>query len=288
LFLIDTKQQIVFANARLASFLGVGRATAVPELLTNLTPASQDALSGALSAALNDHADGRVEIEIEHLQNGGPRWCLASVTALPDDEGFPSAIVTLSDVTEIALLREELRQRATYDSLTGCLNRASTFLALQHVLTDAPPDTAAIIFIDLDGFKSVNDTLGHFAGDRLLAEVAHLITSHAGTDDVVAAVIGGDEFIVICNGLAQPADALAMACRLQRALTRTITVAVSHSFTCRPVSAVTMATPGTTLQALIDRADEAMYQSKRQPDRRPVFLTAPSARVITGRPSRLQ
>ena len=88
---------------------------------------------------MSDHTDRRLEIEIVHPQTRAPRWCLANVTVLSDDEGLPGAIVTLSDVTEIALLREELRQRATYDPLTGCLNRASTFSALQQVLSHDRP-----------------------------------------------------------------------------------------------------------------------------------------------------
>jgi diguanylate cyclase (GGDEF)-like protein len=229
-----------------------------------------------LHAALNDHTDRRIEIEIIRPHHGGPRWCLANVTATEDedDDGFPGAIVTLSDVTEIALLREQLRHRATYDPLTGCLNRASTFHALQHLLSHGRPGTAAIIFIDLDEFKTVNDTFGHLAGDHLLAQIAHLITSQARTQDIVGR-IGGDEFVMICHDLTHPTDALAVASRLQQTLSRTIAVAD------RPVQVsaslgVTMATPGTTAQALINRADEAMYQSKRRPDRQPVFLPTPT------------
>ena len=272
LFLVDGDQRILFANARLASILGVGDVTAVPALLANLSPASRDELSGALSAAMSDHADRRVEIEIVHPQTGAPRWCLANVTVLSDDDCLSGAIVTVSDVTEIALLREELRRRATYDPLTGCLNRASTFIALQQVLSRDQPWSAAILFIDLDDFKAVNDTLGHSAGDHLLAEIAPLIASQARKGDVVGR-IGGDEFVMICHDLARPADALAVAHRLQDALAHPIVVAG------RPVQVsasvgVTMAIPGATLQEMMNRADEAMYQSKRRHDRTPVFLTA--------------
>ena len=271
LFLVDVHQQIVFANERLASILGVGDATAVPGLLTNLSPTSRDELAAALSSAMSDHADRRVEIEVVDPRTGAPRWCLANVTVLSDDEGLPGAIVTLSDVTEIALLREELRRRATYDPLTGCLNRASTFIALQQVLTRDQPESTAILFLDLDGFKAVNDTLGHAAGDDLLAGVAHLIAAQARAGDVVGR-IGGDEFVMICHGLARPSDALAVAHRLQDALASTVTVAGRPVRVSASVG-VTMAVPGTTLQALMNRADEAMYESKRRHDRTPVFLS---------------
>ena len=84
--------------------------------------------------------------------------------------------------------------------------------------------------------------------------------------------IGGDEFVVICHGLARSPDALAAARRLQGALDRTMSVA-GRSVRVSASVGVTMAVPGTTLQALMNRADEAMYQSKRRHDRTPVFLT---------------
>jgi diguanylate cyclase (GGDEF)-like protein len=195
------------------------------------------------------------------------------VTVLSDDEGLPGAIVTLSDVTEIALLREELRQRATYDPLTGCRNRASTFSALQQILNHDQPESAAILFIDLDGFKTINDTLGHAAGDDLLAEIAHAIAAQARTEDVVGR-IGGDEFVMICRGLSRPPDALAVADRLQKALARTVAVA-GRSVRVSASVGVTMTVPGISLEELMNRADEAMYRSKRQHDRTPVFLPMP-------------
>ena len=204
-------------------------------------------------------------------QRRARRWCLANVTVLSDDGSASGAIVTLSDVTEIALLREELRQRATYDPLTGCMNRESTFTALEQVLDRAPSDAAAILFIDLDGFKAVNDTLGHSAGDHLLVHAAHRIAAQARAGDTVGR-IGGDEFVMICHGLTRPPDALAVARRVQDALADDVAVA-GRSVRMSASIGVTMAVEGTTLKALIDRADEAMYQSKRRRDREPVFLT---------------
>ena len=274
LFLVDVKQEIVFTNQRLASILGVCGATAVPDMLANLSPTSRAELSAALSAAMIDHIDRRLEIDIVLPQTRAPRWCLANVTVLSDDEGLPGAIVTLSDVTEIALLRDELRQQATYDPLTGCLNRASTFSALQEVLSHDEPNSAAILFIDLDGFKTINDTLGHAAGDDLLAGAAHAIAAQARAEDVVGRV-GGDEFVMICRGLSRPQDALAVATRLQKALAHTVAVPGGSVEVSASVG-VTMVVPGATLQALLKRADEAMYRSKRQPDPTPVFLPTPA------------
>ena len=269
LFLVDVDQRIVFTNQRLTSILGVGDVTAVPELLANLSPASRDELTAALSAAMSDHDSRRIEIEVVHPGTGAGRWCLANVTVLPDDEGLSGAIVTLSDVTEIALLREELRHQATYDPLTGCLNRAATFTALRQILGDDRSDSTAIFYLDLDGFKTVNDTLGHAVGDDLLAEAAHTMKAQVRTGDVVGRV-GGDEFVVICHGVGRPHEALAAAARLQEALAH-IDVA-GHPVRVSASIGVTTSAPGTTLQDLLSRADEAMYQSKRRRDRAPVFL----------------
>jgi diguanylate cyclase (GGDEF)-like protein/PAS domain S-box-containing protein len=277
LLLVDVQHSIVYANARLRFILGVHAAASVHDLLAHVLPAGRDALLGALSMAMNDHIDRRVEVEVMDPQTGAMRSCLADVTALSDDDGLPGAIITMSDVTEIAKLREELRRRAAYDSLTGCLNRASTLAALRHVLDREQPMPAAVLFIDLDDFKTVNDTHGHTVGDKLLADVARLIAAQARADDVVGR-IGGDEFVMICHHLDHSTDALAVADRIYAALDCMVAVG-DHKVRVSASVGVTIATPGASIHALLDRADEAMYQSKRRKDRTPVFLSATSESV---------
>ena len=270
LFLVGSNKEIIYANARLASILGVPNTTNVLEQLASVAPDDRARLVGALDAAVGDRRDRQVEIEVLVPETGSLRWCLATVTALSDEEGFPGAMVTLSDVTESAILREELRHQATYDSLTGCLNRVSTFAALHAVLDDPDNRPAAVLFVDLDQFKAINDTLGHLAGDDFLADAARRIAALARTDDIVGR-IGGDEFLMICHDVGTEPEALAVATRLQRTLTRSI----SGGGRVIPLSAsvgVTIGSPGASVEAVVFRADEAMYRCKRQRPRMPVFL----------------
>jgi diguanylate cyclase (GGDEF)-like protein len=231
-------------------------------------------LMTALAAAAVERTDRQLEVEVVAPGTTVLRRCLATVTALSDEEGLPGAMVTLSDVTESALLHEELRRQATVDSLTGCLNRASTFAALRQALDPSRDRPAVVLFIDLDHFKSVNDTFGHSVGDDLLADTVGRIASQVTADDVVGR-IGGDEFLVIRHGLADPAEAIADANRLRQALAQTISVA-GRSIRVSASIGITIATPGTSVQSVVSRADEAMYRSKRQINRTPVFITAPT------------
>jgi diguanylate cyclase (GGDEF)-like protein/PAS domain S-box-containing protein len=270
LFLVDDDKEIVYANARLGSILGVRDAPDLTRQLASVVPDDRARLVAALEAAVHDRRDRQVEIEVLVPDSGLLRWCLATVTALSDEEGLSGAMVTLSDVTESAILREELRHQATHDSLTGCFNQASTLAALRRILDDEQGRPATVLFVDLDHFKTINDTFGHSVGDRFLADSARRIAALARGDDVVGR-IGGDEFLMICHGISTAPEALEVAERLQQTLTRSTSVAGRIVHLSASI-VVTIATPGSSVHAVVTRADEAMYSSKRQPRRKPVFL----------------
>ena len=101
-------------------------------------------------------------------------------------------------MTDSIAMREELRRRATHDELTGCLNRAAITRALEQSIDDGEPGAQrALLFIDLDGFKEVNDDHGHAAGDELLRAVAGHLRASVRAGDLVGR-LGGDEFLVLC------------------------------------------------------------------------------------------
>jgi len=245
-------------------------ATDLTQQLASVAPDDRTRLVAALEAAVHDRRDRQVEIEVLVPGSGLLRWCLATVTALSDEEGLSGAMVTLSDVTESAILREELRHQATHDSLTGCFNQASTLAALGRILDDEQSGLATVLFVDLDHFKTLNDTFGHAVGDRFLADAARRIAAQAREDDVVGR-IGGDEFLMICHGIGTAPEALDVAERLQQTLTRSTSVD-GRAIHLSASIGVTIASPGSSVNAVITRADEAMYLSKRQPQRTPVFL----------------
>jgi diguanylate cyclase (GGDEF)-like protein len=131
-------------------------------------------------------------------------------------------IGTLDDVSlELAVARE-LRDRADVDALTGLANRPAFDRRAAEVLAD-DDGQAAIVFVDLDGFKEVNDTWGHTAGDGVLVEVAARLRAVVRPDDLVARY-GGDEFVLLCAGLA-PGDEAVVLDRIAAALAAPIPVA---------------------------------------------------------------
>ena len=115
-------------------------------------------------------------------------------------------VACLADITDAARMRAELEERATVDSLTGCLNRSSVIAALAAMLGDASTTThcrtsragIAVVFVDFNQFKSVNDRFGHAVGDSLLAEVGARLRGVVRGDDVVGR-LGGDEFLLVCR-----------------------------------------------------------------------------------------
>jgi diguanylate cyclase len=171
-------------------------------------------------------------------------------------------------------METELEQdhRASHDGLTGLVNRAGLAGAIERRAAAAGEDVA-YLFLDLDGFKRVNDTLGHSAGDRLLADVAARLLGVAAPDDVVAR-IGGDEFLIVTSGDG-PARARALGERAIRALAGTpflfgdegVDIGVS-------VGIALSAEHGTAFAALIDAADAALYQAKARGRCQCVIATA--------------
>ncbi|MEU4165080.1 sensor domain-containing diguanylate cyclase [Actinoplanes sp. NPDC026670] len=153
-------------------------------------------------AALEGVLTGKdTDFEYGHREPGaGIRRIRANLRALTDDSGaVTGAIVCLADVTEEVLLRERLWRQATFDELTGCHNRAATVAALEDSLgaSDRHAGTA-VIFLDLNSFKPINDRYGHAAGDLLLSQVATSLRGAVPSTGIVGR-IGGDEFVAVCR-----------------------------------------------------------------------------------------
>jgi diguanylate cyclase (GGDEF)-like protein len=195
---------------------------------------------------------------------GEPRYCGIGLRALTADTGaVTGVIVCVTDVTEMVRARHELEHRATHDPLTGCHNRASTIALLVQVLADCPHEKGtAAIFVDLDGFKQINDEYGHAAGDTVLQCVVACLTGAVRAGDVVGR-LGGDEFLVICPEVDSLADAEGIGDKLAAAIRTEVRVAGIPVVPCGSVG-VAWAQGGTgSAQELIAAADRAMYRSKK-------------------------
>jgi len=263
---------LVFANSRLAAILGVDEVTGVADLLPAVADDDRAALVAALDDAIEGGSDTELEVGVRRPATGESRVCAISLVSLSDREGAPGALLSVTDVTDSARMREELTAKATYDVLTGCHNRAATMAVLEAAVRDPAGTATAVIFVDLDRLKPVNDTMGHDAGDELLALTARRLTGVLRRDDIVGR-IGGDEFLVVCRGLESPDAALAMGQRVRDALVAPAVLTAGPVDVSASIG-VACAEPGMDVTALIKRADRAMYVSKQEGRGRPVLSDA--------------
>ncbi len=171
-------------------------------------------------------------------------------------------VATIEDVTERTLAEERIRHLAHYDPLTDLPNRALFHERLKHELTRiAPGEQLAVLYIDIDEFKSVNDTLGHLIGDELLKSVAVSLSGCTKGDDFVAR-LGGDEFAVVQTAVKSEAEVSDLATRIFDAI-RAPYDCLGHQVTTDASIGVALAPQhGTDLHQILKNADLAMYAAK--------------------------
>jgi len=196
--------------------------------------------------------------------DGSEVWGRVSSTQLAVEGGTePQVVLTqIEDITILRTIQARFAYAATHDRLTGLANRALALDRLAAALTEAErgPDPVAVFYCDLDHFKEINDTLGHAAGDQLLAEVARRLELTAREDDTVGR-LGGDEFVVIAYPVPSAAEAAGIASRLMEAVQRPVELA--GQLVCPTASiGAALSAPGIAADQLMADADRAMYAAK--------------------------
>ena len=207
-----------------------------------------------------------------HRRQDGSSFPIESASSLVALDGHELILGLDRDITErkqaeanLQTLTERLQHEAHHDPLTGLPNRTLLTDRLEHALARGARtlQPLAVVFLDLDGFKRINDTLGHDAGDELLREVATRLQAALRPSDTVAR-LGGDEFVVLLTDLSSPTDAARTARRLQAVINRPIDLDGQQVAVQASLGISVAPQDGMNAGTLLRQADLAMYQAKRE------------------------
>jgi diguanylate cyclase (GGDEF)-like protein/PAS domain S-box-containing protein len=258
-----------------------------PSRLTYVSPAYETVFGRSVSSVMENpsawieavHPDDRERMDASRrlaLQggldqefrilrpDGEVRWLHNRSFPVTGKDGRVTLITGLTeDITARKMDEERLQTLAHYDSLTRLPNRTLFYDRLQQTILHARREKrlAAVIFVDLDHFKHVNDTLGHAAGDRLLLQVARRLQDAIRSEDTVGR-LGGDEFAVILTNLAQAADAGVVAQKLMNALHEPFPIETREVFVTASAGVTLYPDDGEDADVLLKNADVAMYRAK--------------------------
>jgi diguanylate cyclase (GGDEF)-like protein/PAS domain S-box-containing protein len=264
-----------------------GRVLQANEALRALLGRSRDELVGSPFQALAHEADGprlqerlglvnerefegfALELRCRH-RDGHAVWVSTHCSFFSEPgSGEPCLILQVQDITARRKAEEDLHHLAFHDSLTGLPNRRRFHELLGHAVAahaaatgaGQPTPGYAVMFLDFDRFKLINDSLGHDAGDAFLVQVATRIVDHLRPHDVVAR-LGGDEFAVLVRHVDEEGTVVALAERLMDALKRPFVVAGTELMTSASIGITFSALGYTSAEAVLRDADTAMYKAK--------------------------
>ena len=204
----------------------------------------------------------RIECRVQHA-DGSWRHVESAVTARLDDPTIAGMVLNTRDITERKELEEQLAHQAFHDSLTGLANRALFRNRVEHALARMRRQRKpiAVLLLDLDGFKTVNDSLGHAFGDQLLIAVANRLRDHLRPSDT-ACRLGGDEFAILAEDLADGNDAELVAERILDALKIPFVVESKELVLTASIGVTIAETTQSDADDLLRNADVAMYTAK--------------------------
>ncbi|MEO7397947.1 MAG: EAL domain-containing protein [Ilumatobacteraceae bacterium] len=254
-----TDLTLIDVNDALAAMLGRSRDQLVGRRLDDLThPDDRGTGATRSSGHLGNEssADGRY---VRH--DGTVVWARTSVAMMEGRDGHGIAIVHVLDITDQRRAAAHLRWAASHDELTGLPNRAHFLEQLRRRLDGAAIGSIAVLFIDLDNFKVVNDSLGHAVGDELLRSMSERLRSVVRDRDMLGR-FGGDEFIVMLDGLHLDMTPAAVAERIRAEMALPLLIEGSELYVTGSIGIAYADRAGVTADELLRDADAAMYRAK--------------------------
>ena len=261
----DAESRITAVNPAFTDITGYSAEEALGHKPSILKSDRHDlAFYQSMWATLLEH--GRWEGEIWNRRRNGqiyPQWMTISRVTDPNGK-LIEYIALFNDITERKQQEEEIWRQANFDTLTGLANRNLFADRLERAIAQAKrhDKKVGLAFLDLDGFKWINDTLGHDVGDELLVEVAQRL-KHAVRDQDTVARLGGDEFTLIIQEITDPQDMLAIGEKLVSVLRNPFTLGETLHHISGSIGITFFPDDGEDVQTLLKNADIAMYKAKQ-------------------------
>lgn len=260
---LDANLCFTFLNPRLIALLGYPEGAIIGRRLDSLWPTDDPGRRRALTARL---LRGEAATYEQELRRGGGDTLTAIVTDAPhlDAHGLlQGVILTITDISERKASEQRIHYLATHDTLTGLANRAkfldqmgtSLLLSMRH------RTRFALLFLDLDHFKEINDSLGHAAGDVLLIEAARRMQQSLRASDLLARQ-GGDEFMILLHDIHSMEEALAVAEKIRTAINQPFLLDGHERLLSVSIGIALYPEDGTDIETLARSADSAMYRNK--------------------------
>ena len=266
IILLDAKGIIENANPATAKIFGYTVEELIGQPIGKLMPEPSKEVENSYTwnelLTANTNMNGQ-SLEIVAFLKNGKLFPLEINMAEMELDGLKHFVGIVRDITERKLAEEKLTVMALFDQLTGLPNRRNFFEKLEFSLSNARRNKSmlALLFIDLDGFKKINDTLGHASGDKLLMEVAQRLLANIRESDS-AARMGGDEFTIILNNVQSVRDASALAEKLINAINQPVELDGNNCKVGASIGIAVFPDHTENINALINAADGAMYQAK--------------------------
>jgi diguanylate cyclase (GGDEF)-like protein len=275
LCLFDSSDRLLIGNGRHAEMFGMHASSVMPGATLEGLLGQADGSSNLSASDLDS-----MRIDIKEVKAAGKRH--AGIHKLSDGRVIAMNfvpvqnedwLITFDDITEQRLAADKIAHMANHDALTGLPNRTLFRLKLSEALDRSERgQPCAVLYLDLDRFKAVNDTLGHPVGDALLRDVTLRLLEHTRKTDTVAR-LGGDEFAVVQASIEQPQDALSLATRLIEALAEPYEIGGHQVMVGTSVGIALVPIDGDNPDQILKNADMALYRAKAEGRGRYCFFT---------------
>lgn len=271
----DAAGKIDFVNARFCTTTGFSNEDVIGEPISSLIGLGENddqPQSGSSADLLSAAWEGELRWR---RKSGTPFWTSATVSAVYDELGAVcNRVISAIDITELKVASQRMEQLALFDALTGLANRRLFLDRLEQALHNARrrgTDTA-LLFLDLDQFKRINDTLGHDAGDLLLLTVADRLKSCVRSQDTVAR-LGGDEFTVLLTDIRDPQAVYGIARTILESLKAPVLLHKQEVIVSTSIGITFGPSDGDDTESLMRNADLALYRAKERGRDRYAFFT---------------